>query len=328
MPIELVMLSNHLIFCLPLLLLPSIFPNIRIFLNELALLIRCLSTGVSASQSVLPMTTQGWFPLGLTGLISLQSKGLSRVFSGTTIWKHQFFSTQLSLQSFSDPLEASSQKSYLHILSPFSSHSLLNSLQVGSKLRFLPLQYNCSLLSVLNSLLIYLLPLWCLLLGSLCRLSFFCFSSFPFLSHSLSLKWFNLVPKVFFYLRYNLYTIKFTPWEYTIQSLFKMWIFLKFFYWICYNISSVLCFGVLVGGAGMWGIFAPLPGIEPTSLALKGKVLTNGLPGKPQSLSIYSQYCTNHHHYNPRTFSSPQKETHIHWQSFSIPYPALAPGNH
>ena len=51
-----------------------------------------------ASASILLMNIQGWFPLGLTGLISLQSKGLSRVFSNTTIWKHQFFSTQLSLQ--------------------------------------------------------------------------------------------------------------------------------------------------------------------------------------------------------------------------------------
>ena len=55
------------------------------------------SIGASASTSVLPMNIQGWFPLGLTGLISLQSKGLSRVFSSTTIRKHQFFSTQLSI---------------------------------------------------------------------------------------------------------------------------------------------------------------------------------------------------------------------------------------
>ena len=53
----------------------------------------------SASASVLPMNIQGWFPLGLTGLVSLQSKGLSRVFSSTTIWKHQFFSAQPSLWS-------------------------------------------------------------------------------------------------------------------------------------------------------------------------------------------------------------------------------------
>ena len=55
------------------------------------------SIGVSASASVLSMNTQDWFPLGLTGWISLQSKGLSRVFSNTTVQKHQFFSTQLSL---------------------------------------------------------------------------------------------------------------------------------------------------------------------------------------------------------------------------------------
>ena len=55
------------------------------------------SIGVSASASVLPVNTQDWFPLGLNGLISLQSKGLSRVFSNTTVQKHQFFSAQLSL---------------------------------------------------------------------------------------------------------------------------------------------------------------------------------------------------------------------------------------
>ena len=53
--------------------------------------------GVSALASVLPMNIQGWFPLGLTGCISLQSKGLPRVFSNTVVQKHQFFSTQLSL---------------------------------------------------------------------------------------------------------------------------------------------------------------------------------------------------------------------------------------
>ena len=57
------------------------------------------SVGVSASTSVLPMNIQDWFPLGWTGWISLQSKGLSRVFSNTTVQKHQFFGTQLSSQS-------------------------------------------------------------------------------------------------------------------------------------------------------------------------------------------------------------------------------------
>ena len=57
------------------------------------------SFGISASASVLPMNIQGWFPLQWTGWISLQSRGLSRVFSNTTVQKHQFFSTQLSSQS-------------------------------------------------------------------------------------------------------------------------------------------------------------------------------------------------------------------------------------
>ena len=57
------------------------------------------STGVSASTSVLPVNTQNWSPLGWTGWISLQSKGLSRVFSNTTVQKHQFFGAQLSYYS-------------------------------------------------------------------------------------------------------------------------------------------------------------------------------------------------------------------------------------
>ena len=57
------------------------------------------SIGASASASVLPMNIQGWFPLGWTGWISLQFKGLSRVFSNTTVQKHQFFGAQLSSQS-------------------------------------------------------------------------------------------------------------------------------------------------------------------------------------------------------------------------------------
>ena len=67
------------------------------------------STGVSALASFLPKNTQGWFPAEWTGWISLQSRGLSRVFSNTTVQKHQFFSAQLSSQSNSSiytwPLE-------------------------------------------------------------------------------------------------------------------------------------------------------------------------------------------------------------------------------
>ena len=88
MSIESVMPSSHLILCHPLLLLPSIFPSIMIFSNESALRIRSQSIGVSASKSVLSMKNQDWSPLGWTGWISLQSKGLSKVFSNTTVQKH------------------------------------------------------------------------------------------------------------------------------------------------------------------------------------------------------------------------------------------------
>ena len=101
--IESVMLSDHLILCRPLLLLPSIFPSIGVFSSEKHLTTSGgQSIGASASASVLPMNIQGWFPLGWTGLISLQSKGLSKVFSSTTIQKHcalyfsVFFMIQLS----------------------------------------------------------------------------------------------------------------------------------------------------------------------------------------------------------------------------------------
>ena len=93
MSIELVMPSNHLILYHPLILLPSIFPCIRVFSNEKS------SIGTLSSASVLPMNIQDWFPLQLTGWIFLQSKGLSGVFSNTTVQKHQFFGTQLSLWS-------------------------------------------------------------------------------------------------------------------------------------------------------------------------------------------------------------------------------------
>ena len=90
MSIESVMPSNHLILCHPLLLLPSIFPSIRVFSNESALPTKWPKFGGSASASTLQMNIQDWFPLGLTGLIPLWSKGPSGVFSSTADWKHQF----------------------------------------------------------------------------------------------------------------------------------------------------------------------------------------------------------------------------------------------
>ena len=99
MSIESVMPSNHFILCCPLLLLPSIFSSITIFPMSWLFLSGGQSIGASASASVLPMNIQGWFPLGLTGLISLQSKGLSGVFSSTIVRRHQFFSVLTSLWS-------------------------------------------------------------------------------------------------------------------------------------------------------------------------------------------------------------------------------------
>ena len=97
MSIESVMPSNHLVLCHPLLLLLSIFPSIRVFSNESALRIRWPKYW-SCSFNISPSNEHpGLIPLGWTGWISLQSKGLSRVFSNIPVQKHQFFGTQLSL---------------------------------------------------------------------------------------------------------------------------------------------------------------------------------------------------------------------------------------
>ena len=109
MSIKSVIPSNYLILCHPFLLLPSVFPSMRIFSNESALHIRwpkywSFSFSICPSDAysgVLLMHIQDWFPLELTGLISLQSKGLSRVFSNTTVQKNQSFGAQPSLWSSS-----------------------------------------------------------------------------------------------------------------------------------------------------------------------------------------------------------------------------------
>ena len=97
MSIESVMPSNHLILCRSLLLPPSIFPSIRVFSSESVLHISwpkyCSYFSISPSNEYI----QEWFPLGWIGLISLLSKGLSRVFSNTTVQKHQFFGAELCL---------------------------------------------------------------------------------------------------------------------------------------------------------------------------------------------------------------------------------------
>ena len=83
------------------------------------------STGASASVSVLPMNNQDWFPLGLTGLISLLFKGLSRIFSNTTIQKHQFFSTQPFLWSNPNTHAWLVEKLYFWLHAPLSAKRCL-----------------------------------------------------------------------------------------------------------------------------------------------------------------------------------------------------------
>ena len=110
MSIELGMLSNHLILCHPVLLFSFLiyflfsfclqsFPASGSFSMSWLFVSGGWSTGALASASVLPMNIQAWFRLRLTRLISLLSKGLSGVLSGTTVWRHQFFGILPSLQS-------------------------------------------------------------------------------------------------------------------------------------------------------------------------------------------------------------------------------------
>ena len=96
MCIESVMPCNHLILCHPLLLCLQSFPASGSFPTSQFFASGSQSIGASASASVLPMNIQDWFSLGLTGLIFLQSKGLSRVFSNTTVQKHPCFGPLLS----------------------------------------------------------------------------------------------------------------------------------------------------------------------------------------------------------------------------------------
>ena len=101
--IEWVILSNHLMFCGPLLLLPSIFPRIRIFSSELAFHLKFPKywsfTFTSDSSKYISDSSKEYSPLGLTGLIFLQTKEVKIIFLSTTIYRHQFFNTQPSLWS-------------------------------------------------------------------------------------------------------------------------------------------------------------------------------------------------------------------------------------
>ena len=95
--IKSVMPSSHLILCHPLLPHLQSFPASGSFPRSQFFASGGQNIGVSASASVLPVNIQDWSPLGWTGWISLQSKGPSRVFSNTTVQKHQYFSAQISL---------------------------------------------------------------------------------------------------------------------------------------------------------------------------------------------------------------------------------------
>ena len=104
MSIELVIPSIHLILCRPLLLLTPISPSIRVFSNESTLHMRWPKFWSFSFSNIPSNNIQDWSLLEWTGWISLQSKGLSRVFSNTTVQKHQLFNAQLSSQSISQSI--------------------------------------------------------------------------------------------------------------------------------------------------------------------------------------------------------------------------------
>ena len=122
--LELMMLSDHLILCHPLSFCLQSFPASGSF--PVSWLFTSGGQSIGASGSFLSMNIQDWFPLGLTGLISLQSKGLSRVFSNITIQKHQFFSVQPSLWSNSHIHTWLLEKAYLWLYGPLSAKKCLS----------------------------------------------------------------------------------------------------------------------------------------------------------------------------------------------------------
>ena len=104
---------------------PSVFPSYRVFSVNQFFTSGGQSIGASALASVLRMNVQDWFPLGWTGWISLQSKGLSKAFSSTTVWKPQFFHSQSSLWSNSHIHTWLLEKPYLWLYEPLSAKLLL-----------------------------------------------------------------------------------------------------------------------------------------------------------------------------------------------------------
>ena len=142
-PTESVMPSNHLSLCHPL-LLPSVFPSIMVSSNESAKVLE-LQFQYQSFQWIfrtdfLPKNTQDWSPLGWTGLISLQSKRLLRVFSNTTVRKHQFYGTQLFFMiQFSHPYMTTGKTSSLTRRAFVGkTMSLLFNCCIGLSIAFLP----------------------------------------------------------------------------------------------------------------------------------------------------------------------------------------------
>ena len=114
MAIESVMLSNHLILCHPILLLPSTFPSSLFqWISSSHQVAKVLELHFSIS---LPVNIQGWFPLGLTSLISLPSEGLSRILSSTTIWKHHTQLLCLISPSISATIFSLTESYFKHLL--------------------------------------------------------------------------------------------------------------------------------------------------------------------------------------------------------------------
>ena len=151
MSTESVMPSNRLILCLPFSSCPQSLPASGSF--PVSQLFASGSLSIRASAPVLPVNIQGWSPLGWTGWISLQSKGLSRVFSNTTVQKHQVFSTQASLWSTCHIHTWLLKKNIALIIQTFVGKVMPLLLNVLSRLiiAFLP-RSKCLLISWLQSL--------------------------------------------------------------------------------------------------------------------------------------------------------------------------------
>ena len=150
MSIQLVMAPKHLILCHP--LLPSASPSIRSFPVSRLFSSCSWSIGASVSASVLPMNIQCWFPLELTGFLSLQSKRLSRVFSNTVVQKHKFFSAHPFFRVQHSCLYITARKAIALTICTFVDKvmSLLSNMLSSFVIAFLP-RSKCLLISWLQS---------------------------------------------------------------------------------------------------------------------------------------------------------------------------------